>query len=341
MWSGFEALIPYFGGKRSLCPAIFKEIGRVIPQADWQDCTLVDGFTGGGAVSLYAKAQGMRVISNDLADRSRIVIDSLIVNDRVTLSEEDLARLFVGSTSSAFVEQNFVPAMFMRKHAQFLDQALGAVDAIEHRTKAQLLRLALVKYMLKITPYSQIHSVNYFQSLEDEEYHRLGRSRTKKIPYTCMPAIRILQEARAQINRAVFPNGQINEARQMDVFQCLDEVQADICYLDPPYAGAQPYEVFYGVLDQILERRRFEPKVSDFNSQDAKRFLQQLLEAARKFRVVVLSYGSQRYSFEEFQQAVQAVEPAARCYPLNFRYAFTRKSDAESVRKELLAVITR
>ncbi len=64
-----------------------------------------------------------------------------------------------------------------------------------------------------------------------------------------------------------------------------------------------------------------------------------LLEAARKFRVVVLSYGSQRYTVEEFEETVKSVEPQAEVFKVNLRYPFTRKTDAEAVRKELMAVI--
>jgi len=140
MWSRFHALIPYFGGKRALCPVIFKAISRSIPTQAWPRTTLLDGFCGGGAVSLFAKAQGMRVISA-------------------------------------------------------------------------------------------------------------------------------------------------------------------------------------------------------FNGPEARRLLQDLLRAARKFQVVVLSYGSQRYSAEEFEETVKAVEPMAEVCRVNLRYPFTRKTDAEAVRKELLTVV--
>src|SRR5712691_8779567 len=90
MWS---ALPPYLGGKRRLCPLIFREIDRLVPRRAWRDLTLVDGFLGGGSVSLYAKAQGFRVVSTDIAERSITIGEALIENSRVRLLREDVLRL--------------------------------------------------------------------------------------------------------------------------------------------------------------------------------------------------------------------------------------------------------
>ncbi|MCK5590666.1 MAG: DNA adenine methylase [Candidatus Pacebacteria bacterium] len=59
----FDALLPYFGGKRKLCPIIFKYISKHFPREKWQGAVFVDAFLGSGAVSLYAKAQEFRVIA--------------------------------------------------------------------------------------------------------------------------------------------------------------------------------------------------------------------------------------------------------------------------------------
>jgi adenine-specific DNA methylase len=56
---------------------------------------LVDAFLGGASVSLFGKARGYRVISNDIAYRSSIVGKALIENDYVTLTPDDVTRLFV------------------------------------------------------------------------------------------------------------------------------------------------------------------------------------------------------------------------------------------------------
>ena len=49
----------------------------------------MDGFLGGGLVSLFAKAQGLTVIATDLAERAIVIGWALIENSRVKLCGED------------------------------------------------------------------------------------------------------------------------------------------------------------------------------------------------------------------------------------------------------------
>src|SRR2546422_11146794 len=90
MWS---ALPPYLGGKRRLCPLIFREIDQIIPRRSWPGLTLLDAFLGGGSVSLYGKAQGFTVIATDIAERAMGIGHALIENSRVRLTREDVLRL--------------------------------------------------------------------------------------------------------------------------------------------------------------------------------------------------------------------------------------------------------
>src|SRR5437867_8756158 len=92
MWS---ALYPYLGGKRRLCPLIFREIDRVVPRRLWSGLTFLDAFLGGGSVALGAKAQGFRVIATDIAERSIVVGQALIENTRVRLTREEIGRAHV------------------------------------------------------------------------------------------------------------------------------------------------------------------------------------------------------------------------------------------------------
>ncbi len=78
--SFFQALPAYFGGKRRLCPLIFALLGDVLRREAWREATFVDPFCGGGAVALYAKAQGFDVTASDLAERGAVMARALIAN---------------------------------------------------------------------------------------------------------------------------------------------------------------------------------------------------------------------------------------------------------------------
>jgi adenine-specific DNA methylase len=123
IWS---ALPPYLGGKRRLCPLVFRELDRILPRRMWPNLTFVDGFMGGGSVSLYAKAQGLRIVATDIAERAIVVGRALIENNRVRLAREDILRVAAGNGDPpGRVEQSYVPSVFTRSQARLLDHILS------------------------------------------------------------------------------------------------------------------------------------------------------------------------------------------------------------------------
>src|SRR4051812_3941814 len=89
----FDALPTYLGGKRRLADLIFASLAEVFPRERWAGAVFADAFSGGGAISLAAKARGFRVLANDRAESAVAVARALIANDHVRLSEVDVAML--------------------------------------------------------------------------------------------------------------------------------------------------------------------------------------------------------------------------------------------------------
>src|SRR5262245_49146543 len=107
------ALPAYLGGKRRLCPTIFREVDRILPRENWRGLTFLDAFLGGGSVSLYAKAQGFRVLATDIAERAIVVGQALIENQRVKLTEQDVLKLAAPRQDSPGpIETKFWPSVF-------------------------------------------------------------------------------------------------------------------------------------------------------------------------------------------------------------------------------------
>ena len=65
-------------------------------------------------MSLYAKAKGYKVISNDIAFRSVIIGRAIIANNSVKLESEDLARLFLETKHDSFIKNNYC-VIFIQK----------------------------------------------------------------------------------------------------------------------------------------------------------------------------------------------------------------------------------
>jgi len=308
-WRGFEALPPYFGGKRRLCPRIFREIARVHPRETWSSLRLVDPFLGGGSVSLYAKAQGFGVLCGDLAERSVIIGKALVENDSARLNEQDVLRLFVPVEGNRYlIEQNYVPDCFALASAQFLDNAFAVVEQVDDETKRSLLRLLLVKYIYWLRPHSKFSSPGAFnRPFAEERWDDIKATYKHAIAANAthpLPAVRALAK---DINRAIARGSQPCRAMKGDALETIRAGDAaEVLYLDPPYSGTLSYEEEYRVLDEILGERH-EP--SAFSERDGLSHFASLLEQCASSPLWVISYGNAVADLDAVRASVERFRP--------------------------------
>jgi len=308
-WRGFEALPPYFGGKRRLCPRIFREIARVHPRETWPSLRLVDPFLGGGSVSLYAKAQGFGVLCGDLAERSVIIGKALVENDGVRLDEQDLLRLFVPAEGNRhLIERNYVPDCFALTSAQFLDNAFAVVEQVEDATKRSLLRLLLIKYIYWLRPHSKFSSPGAFnRPFAEERWDDIKATYKHAIAANAshpLPAVRALAK---DINRAIARGSQPCRAMKGDALETIRAGEgAEVLYLDPPYSGTLSYEEEYRVLDEILGERH---ELSAFSKRDGLNHFASLLEQCGGYPLWVISYGNAVADLDAVRGAVERFRP--------------------------------
>jgi len=287
-WKKFEALPGYFGGKRRLVNDIFKH-------ADKKEGVFIDAFLGGGSVSLWAKAKGYRVITNDIAERSCVVGRAIIQNSKIKIADEDLARLFVPTKNSRFIEKNYTPKVFVRQTARFLDNAFAAIrkSTEPESTKRYLLLLLLIKFIGGVRQFGKFTHTKDTIDLENENYDWPLRSKShaqKSIRMIQHPLIS-LKHLQAVINRGIFDNHQENEIHQLDIFDFLKKVKGDIVYFDPPYPESSAYEDEYYVLDCILAEKKIKKEVSVFSKADAKLFLEKMFECSLHIPQWIVSLG--------------------------------------------------
>jgi len=335
-WRGYDALPPYFGGKRKLCPRIFREISRVYPTHAWPRLRLVDPFLGGGAVTLYAKARGLGVLCGDLAERSVIVGKALVENDAVTLDEADLLRLFVPSERNEHrLEANYVPDCFTPDAARFLDNALAAADEVHHPAKRDLLRLLLVKYIFSLRPYAQFRAPNAFsRPLAEGRYDDIKDTYHQAIAANAEHPLPVLRRLTRAINRGIMRGAQACRATKADARETVRAgTGADILYLDPPYAGTLTYESEYQVLDDVLGERHDR---SAFSAKDGLAELVSLLEDCGSYPLWVISYGNAVEGLEEVERAVARFRPVRGVAIEYAHLASTASAEKRSRNRELL-----
>jgi adenine-specific DNA methylase len=270
---------------------------------------LVDPFLGGGSLSLYAKAQGFGVLCGDLAERSVIIGRSLIQNDDVRLSEEDLLRLFVLAEGNRHhIEESYVPDCFAVASARFLDNALAAADQVEDETKRALLRLLLVKYIYWLRPHSKLSSPGAFnRPFAEQRWDDIKATYKHAIAANAshpLPALRALAK---DINRAVIGGAQACRAMKGDALDTIRAGEgADILYLDPPYSGTLAYEEECRVLDEILGEHH---ETSPFSGRDGLDYFASLLAECAAYPLWVISYGNAVADLDAVRAAIERYRP--------------------------------
>ena len=314
IWS---ALPPYLGGKRRLCPTIFREIDRLVPRRLWGRVTFLDAFLGGGSVSLYAKAQGFPVIATDIAERAIVVGEALIANSRVRLTREDVLRLAQDNGwEPGRVETEYSPSVFTHQQARFIDRALRIAGDAPDPAKAALYRLLAIRVALLAHPMSQVRKGTI---------HRLETGEIESITESCLyhyvDGLRLtrpdkLWEIAQGINAGVFQGeGQVVKR---SVLEALPEIEAGVAYFDPPYPGVMSYEKEYKVIDEILEGRA--RPTSPFTAKDGASVLDPLFERAQHIPVWILSLGNEVVSIEELEAKMTRLGRKTRALEIAFQH---------------------
>lgn len=309
-WRGFDALVPYFGGKRRLCPRLFREIARVYPRETWQRLRLVDPFLGGGSVSLYAKAQGFGVLCGDVAERSVIIGKALIENDSTRLRRSDVLRLFMPIEDRAHrIEEQWAPDHMPPAAARFLDNAFAAAERFAEATKRALARLLLVKYIFWLRPHAKFSSPGAFnRPFVEGRYDDIKPTYKHAVAANAAHPFEPLLAMARDINRAVCQGAQPCRAVKGDALETIRAGEgAEVLYLDPPYGGTLAYEDEYRVLDEVFGEP-MEP--SPYSTRDGLRRFGKLLAECESYPLWVISYGNAVADLEGVRSVAEEFRPA-------------------------------
>lgn len=325
----FDALPPYLGGKRRLCPLIFALVAEQIPRHNWSQHSWLDPFSGGGAVSLSAKAHGFSVTASDLAERAVLVSRALVENSDVRLRRSDILGLFRDDGVERAATQ--VPNVLSVDQARWIDGALTAAAERPEPVRS-LLRLVIMKATLRLFPMS-LPTATDARAAAEGDFDRIS---PRRVGHYLRASKSLRPEAiwriAEQVNAGVF--GGRGTALQGDARELVVRQPADVLYLDPPYAGTSRYETEYALVDELFG--------DTGPPEHPPPTLDELLEAAAAIPLLVLSYGGPTLSLTELEALVARHRPVVRALAVPYPHLRSIASDRKNRQnREYLIIASR
>jgi hypothetical protein len=324
-----KGLPPYRGGKRRLVGQIFAELATVLPPTEWPHRTVVDPFSGGGAVALQAKALGFSVVAGDLSEVAVTVARALVANSHVKVSEADLRGLYVAARS--FGPAGPEPAAFTDVERNWLVGALAFADG-HSEPRRSLLRLLVVHVALRLRPMSVLDAADakYFDAGDLDRLtakrlaHYLRTTRAMELPS--------LRKLAAAINCSVLA-GRGNAIRS-DALATIRATAADVAFLDPPYPAVSGYDRAYAPLRTLLGEETASPASTVPT-------LEEILETASAIPTVVLTYGGRGVTLDSLVARVGRFRRVERAVAIPFPHlpALARKEHARENREHIVVAV--
>lgn len=278
--------INYIGNKEKITGWICDQL-----PADVQ--IVADVFSGGCSFSYEAKKRGLSVIANDILQINHQLALALIENNDVILNDDDVDLIFSGSLKNGFMTEHYSDVFFFEQECQELDLYRQNIEKLDNPYKKSLAFALVRRAMIRKMPYSRFTIPwEKVKQLRDEEYSyaKYGRRRA----YHNQSFEFHFRENLMAYNQAVFNNGKQHQALNQDVFEVLNNIQADAVYLDPPYTGTMNnYFGFYGLLDSYISSSIAKPFDNHFmDKKQAIDLFKKLVEHLKPFRYWLFSYNN-------------------------------------------------
>lgn len=212
-------LIRYMGSKYKLLDWIQDELKKI----DFE--SVLDGFSGSGAVSYMFKTLGKTVYSNDFLHLSYTLTKATVENSSDIITETELENLLKYTTEApSFIQKTFKDIFYTEKELIFLDQVSFNIGNLPTEYKKALAKSAIIRSCIKKQPRGVFTISGNLDKYND------GRRDLK---------LSLREHFIEQIsiyNSTVFNNSRENKAFNGNIYD-FDENQykPDLVYLDPPY----------------------------------------------------------------------------------------------------------
>lgn len=336
----------YVGSKRRLLTHIWE----ILDENNVEFDSVFDAFSGSSMVSLLFKWMGKRVVANDLLTTSSLTAVSLLENEFIPISDDDLCFLCKNEPSehSSFVMSNYKDKFFTENECRFLDRykkniellygdkfycgkklndsllGQGWEDKFEYITPSNdakkpfdasnKLKSAFALFLIQshINQNCFIGGRYYNGQTLAKMDHRINHAKNNGKEITNTPiAIQRFKDVLCKGDVTVFNS---------DIIYLLEsgKVKTDLIYLDPPYGGASSD---YAYLYRFLEEYLYEDKLENIEhiKNGSKRFskskgyqdqFEYLLSLCNSFKTWMISYNESSYA--DLDTIVKTIKAAGR-----------------------------
>lgn len=213
--------------------------------------TALDALGGTGSVAYKLKEHGKTITYNDILKFNYYIGVTLIENDEVILSNNDVNFLLTrhkGITYPTFIADTFKDIYYTDDENAWIDMVAANIKILDNKYKCAMAYFALFQACIIKRPFNLFHRKNLYLRLADVE-RDFGNKTTWDTPFEAH-----FRKFAEEANNAVFFNEQKNVALNLDVFDVNAEF--DLVYIDTPYISKKgiglDYLDFYHFLEGLV-----------------------------------------------------------------------------------------
>lgn len=321
----------FMGSKMKLTDDIWTAV------KDFEFQSVIDLFSGSGAVSYMFKTHGKKVISNDYMSMSATFTKAMVENKNITLSESDLDFLLEDHCENDhFVEQTFNGLYYSDEDNHTIDIIRNNIKLLDNEYARAVAMTALIRACLKKRPRGIFtYTGNRYND---------GR-RDLQISFEQQ-----FKEAVEAVNAAVFDNGMQNVSFCGDAMNA-DFEKADLVYIDPPYFSphsdneyVRRYHFVEGLsrdwkgveIQENTKTKKFKSYPTPFSRKESTYEAFNKIFEKYKNSILLVSYSSNSIPTEkEMIEIMKKYKDNVSVIPIDYTYSFGNQKEAKTHRNSV------
>lgn len=318
----------YMGSKVKLLSEIWKVASR------FQFETVLDLFSGSGAVSYMFKTHGKAVLSNDYMAMSATFAKAMIENNNVLLSNEEAKDILVKKKENDhFVANLFRGLYYSDSDNELIDIIRSNIQDIKDEYKRAISMTALIRACMKKRPRGIFTYVG-------EKYNDGRKDLRKTFSEHFLEAV-------DAVNKAVFDNGRLNIARMGNAMD-LNADNVELVYIDPPYYSpysdneyVRRYHFVEGLarnwkevdIQYHTKTKKIKSYFTPFSTRKGVIDSFDVLFKKYQKSIIMISYSSNALpTMDEIVQLLSKYKQKVDVVPIDYKYSFGNQKDAKTHR---------